>query len=115
MIDFIPNLTEYKETTAFLLLAAMAVGYMFRAKQDALNKDYLKNMLEATEKKLYDSDRICNERVETVRSDLTSLADRHEREIESMRKIHSDEVKALRAIVDSILDKTSLLAKDLKK
>lgn len=106
------------ESFVGIVVLALYAGWSIRAKQDKANKEYLRSMMDiyetklvATEERLNESDKVCQSRVDIVRSDLESLHVRQEREISSIRKAHRDEVDTLKSLVDRLMVRLDQLSK----
>lgn len=94
-----------------IIAMAFAAGWSVRSKQDKANREYLKSMLELTEKKLEESDKICQHRVDDVREDMKSQQDRHDREMNSIRKTHEAEVVTLKQILQDVMKRLDEITK----
>ena len=99
------------ESFVGIVVMAVFAGWSIRARQDKANSDNLKQMLDLTEKKLTESDQVCQSRVDIVREDMDAMQSRHDREIESIRKDHKDEVQTLRAILNDIMKRLDDISK----
>lgn len=97
-------------TLALALFSGMGMGWRFRVAQDKNNREYLENMLALTDKKLKESDEVCQLRVDQVRADIDSLTKRHVLELNSIRASHKDEVETLKGILENVLSRLNELS-----
>lgn len=99
------------ESFVGIVVLAVFAGWNIRARQDKANSEHLKQMLDLTEKKLIESDQVCQSRVDIVREDMEAIQVRHDREIESIRKAHTDEVNTLKAVLNDIMKRLDDISK----
>lgn len=105
------DLIQYLDPISAIVVMSFIAGWSIRSKQDKANREYLKSMLDETEKKLQESDEICQHRVNDVREDMQSQQRRNDREIDSIRKSHRDEVGTLKGILQDVMKRLDEITK----